>query len=74
MKSALGLDEAKYLGFGAAPLHPNLRKFFLSLNFPLFNVFGMTETTCHHSGTSALDYNPKCIEDFLEVGIPMPGS
>lgn len=32
VKKALGLDEAKYMLFGAAPLSPEIREYFLSLN------------------------------------------
>ena len=73
MKTALGLDQAIYFGFGAAPLDPVVRKFLLSMNFFLLNVYGMTETTGPHSGTAALAFNPKGPEDFFEVGVPMPG-
>ena len=43
VKKALGLDQAKYLMFGAAPLSPNIRDYFLSLNMFLMNGYGMSE-------------------------------
>jgi long-chain-fatty-acid--CoA ligase ACSBG len=54
-------------------MDPTVRKYFLSMNILLLNAYGMTETTGPHSGTSAVHYNPKEHEDFLEVGVPMPG-
>ena len=73
VKNALGLDQAVYFGFGAAPLDPVVRRYLLSMNFLLLNVYGMTETTGPHSGTAALKFNPKAPEDYFEVGVPMPG-
>ncbi|CAD8081672.1 unnamed protein product [Paramecium primaurelia] len=43
VKKALGLDQAKYLIFGAAPLSPVIREYFLSLNMYLINGYGMSE-------------------------------
>ena len=73
VKKALGLQESTYFGYGAAPLDPAVRKYFLSMNFLLLNAYGMTQTTAPHSGTPITKYNPKVPSDFLEVGFPMPG-
>ena len=73
MKAALGLEECKLFAFGAAPLDPVVRKYFLSMNFFLNNAYGMTETTGPHSGTPALKFNPTAPGDFFEVGVPLPG-
>ncbi|CAD8094982.1 unnamed protein product [Paramecium sonneborni] len=43
VKKALGLDKAVYLLFGAAPLSPEIREYFLSLNMYLINAYGMSE-------------------------------
>ena len=43
------------------------------MNFCLFNAYGMTETTAPHSGTPCEKYNPTTPEDFLEVGVALPG-
>ena len=59
VKTALGLEQTKYFGFGAAPIDPAIRRYFLSMNFLLLNAYGMTETTGPHSGTSAATYSPK---------------
>ena len=43
LKKALGLDQVKCFMFGAAPMQPTTREYFLSLNFLLVNVYGMSE-------------------------------
>ena len=43
IRKALGLEEAKILIFGAAPLNSDVRRYFLSIGFLLTNVYGMSE-------------------------------
>ncbi len=45
VKKALGLDQCKFFFFGAAPMDPKIRKYFLSLNIFLINGYGMSEST-----------------------------
>jgi long-chain-fatty-acid--CoA ligase ACSBG len=45
VKKSLGLEKAKFIIFGAAPLQKSTLKFFMSLNIKLMNMYGMTETT-----------------------------
>ena len=45
IKKALGLDEAKFLIFGAAPMANSTREYFLSLNMFLINGYGMSESS-----------------------------
>jgi long-chain-fatty-acid--CoA ligase ACSBG len=42
VKKQLGLDQCVYFLFGAAPLDPQIRHYFLSLNFFLINSYGMS--------------------------------
>jgi long-chain-fatty-acid--CoA ligase ACSBG len=42
VKKQLGLDECLYFMFGAAPLDPQIRHYFLSLNIFLVNGYGMS--------------------------------
>jgi long-chain-fatty-acid--CoA ligase ACSBG len=42
IKKALGLDKCKFFLFGAAPLDPKIRSYFLSLNIFLINSYGMS--------------------------------
>ena len=54
IKSALGLDKCEMFLFGAAPLKQASIEYFASLDMPLFNVYGMSETagaTTIHSFT-----------------------
>ncbi len=43
IKRLLGLDRAKYLGSGAAPISPDLIKWYLSLGLDMYEVYGQTE-------------------------------
>jgi long-chain-fatty-acid--CoA ligase ACSBG len=45
IKAALGLDQAVAFYFGAAPLRQTSIEYFASLDIPIFNVYGMSETT-----------------------------
>lgn len=45
IKKAIGLDKAKWVVVGAAPLSPNIRQYFLSLNIYIINGYGMSEST-----------------------------
>ena len=44
----MGLDRVQSIVNGAAPLSPEIRKFFLELNILITICFGMTETTGGH--------------------------
>lgn len=44
IKEGLGLDAAKHLIFGAAPLHSDVRQYFMSVGMFLMNVYGMSES------------------------------
>lgn len=41
----MGLDQARFLIYGAAPLANEIREYFLSLGFFLINVYGMSENS-----------------------------
>ena len=45
IKQAIGLDQAKYFMFGAAPLKQSTIDYFSSLDIPLMNFYGLSETT-----------------------------
>eukprot|EP00330_Aristerostoma_sp_ATCC50986_P000752 CAMPEP_0114580138 /NCGR_PEP_ID=MMETSP0125-20121206/4476_1 /TAXON_ID=485358 ORGANISM="Aristerostoma sp., Strain ATCC 50986" /NCGR_SAMPLE_ID=MMETSP0125 /ASSEMBLY_ACC=CAM_ASM_000245 /LENGTH=288 /DNA_ID=CAMNT_0001771505 /DNA_START=207 /DNA_END=1073 /DNA_ORIENTATION=- len=44
IKKALGLDEARFVTYGAAPLNQATRDYFASLNLFLVNTYGMSES------------------------------
>lgn len=44
-KEALGLDKCRYFVSGAAPISHDTLKYFMALNIPIFEIYGMSETT-----------------------------
>ena len=58
VKEALGLDRTKVLIAGGAPIAKATLDFFISLNLPVFNMYGMSEssapTTVNHQGRNNL--------------------
>ena len=48
IKGTIGLDQSESFYFGAAPLKKSSSDFFTSLDIPLYNLYGLSETTgCH---------------------------
>jgi long-chain-fatty-acid--CoA ligase ACSBG len=45
IKYAIGLDQAFLFSFGAAPMKKSTILYFASLDIPLMNMYGMSETT-----------------------------
>jgi len=45
----LGLQEAKVLLVGAAPVLPGVLQFFASLDLPVFEVYGQSESSGPHT-------------------------
>lgn len=45
IKKKLGLDQAEYVLFGAAPMPSKTRNFFFDLGIFISNIFGMSETS-----------------------------
>lgn len=52
---SLGLDHCTTFVTAAAPLSPDIKKFFLSLDLPIVDAFGMSEA----SGAHTLSIYPK---------------
>jgi len=51
VRAALGLDRARLLGTAAAPISRETLDFFLSLNIPIYEIYGMSETTGPQTAT-----------------------
>eukprot|EP00026_Physarum_polycephalum_P004408 Phypoly_transcript_04427.p1 GENE.Phypoly_transcript_04427~~Phypoly_transcript_04427.p1 ORF type:complete len:660 (+),score=152.47 Phypoly_transcript_04427:135-2114(+) len=52
VRAALGLDRARLLGTSAAPISRECLDFFLSLNIPLYEIYGMSECTGPETATT----------------------
>ena len=51
VKSAIGLEECEMFFYGAAPMKQSTIDYFVSIDMPILNLYGMTETTSavtHH--------------------------
>jgi long-subunit acyl-CoA synthetase (AMP-forming) len=46
LRARLGLDEAAWLGVGAAPTPVEVLEFFEARGMPIYEVWGMSETSC----------------------------
>jgi long-chain acyl-CoA synthetase len=67
MRRKLGLDEARILVSGAAPIHPDLLRFFDAVGLEIAEVYGQTEDC----GPTSL--NPPSRIKIGTVGPPLPG-
>ena len=67
VKQALGLDRAKVCVVSSAPVAKSTIEFFFSLNLPVFNVYGMTETA------APTTFNTYTRNNVYSVGFAIPG-
>ncbi|HWU87724.1 MAG TPA: AMP-binding protein, partial [Kofleriaceae bacterium] len=67
LKAALGLDRARNLLSGAAPIAPDVLEFFASLDLPIREVYGQSE------GNGLTSYNLVNRTRFGSVGAPIAG-
>jgi len=68
IKKALGLDKAQIFCYGAAPLKKTSVDYFTSLNFTLFNMYGMSETSGGTTGHYKNDFR------LDSAGFALPGT
>ena len=74
VKKQLGLDDAHFTFFGAAPLDPQIRHYFLTLNIFLINSYGMSESTGPQNFSNKDVFNYKDLSSYKEVGSNIPGT
>jgi long-subunit acyl-CoA synthetase (AMP-forming) len=67
LRARLGLDDADWLGSGAAPIAPEVLEYFMALGLPIAEGWGMSETAA--AGT----INPPDAVRVGTVGRPVPG-
>jgi long-chain acyl-CoA synthetase len=67
LKAALGLDRARSLISGAAPIAPDVLAFFGSLDLPIREIYGQSEDT------GPTSYNLPGKTKLGSVGPPLPG-
>ncbi|HET9138086.1 long-chain fatty acid--CoA ligase [Actinophytocola sp.] len=67
LRAKLGLDRARICASGAAPISPETLEYFWGLGIPVYEVWGMSETSGMATGTS-----PGNVK-IGSVGLPAPG-
>ncbi|XP_071339712.1 long-chain-fatty-acid--CoA ligase ACSBG2-like isoform X2 [Trachinotus anak] len=67
VRAALGLDRCKICFTGAAPITKDTLEYFMSLNMPLMELYGMSESSGPHTVSVNQDYH------ILSCGKVMPG-
>uniref|UniRef100_A0A673C998 long-chain-fatty-acid--CoA ligase n=1 Tax=Sphaeramia orbicularis TaxID=375764 RepID=A0A673C998_9TELE len=67
VRAALGLDRCKICLTGAAPITKETLEYFMSLNIPLLELYGMSESSGPHSVSTNSDYR------ITSCGKVMPG-
>jgi len=66
VRRLIGIHRARYLVTGAAPISPDLVKWYLALGVPMLEVWGMTETCGASTGMPAAKIKPGSIGPALE--------
>lgn len=56
VRTALGLDRCKICFTGAAPVTKDTLEYFMSLNVPLMELYGMSESSGPHTVSVNSDY------------------
>lgn len=56
VRAALGLDRCKICLTGAAPITKDTLEYFMSLNIPLMEIYGMSESSGPHTVSSNEEY------------------
>ena len=61
VRKMIGIDNCKFIATGAAPISPDLIRWYLALGVPMFEVWGMTETCGLSTGNSPQALKPGSI-------------
>lgn len=57
VRAGLGLDRCKLCLTGAAPITKDTLEYFMSLNIPIYEVYGMSESTGPHTMSSSDNFH-----------------
>ncbi|RDI16581.1 AMP-dependent synthetase/ligase [Lentzea flaviverrucosa] len=68
LKARIGMRHVRYAASGAAPIAPDVLKFFMGIGVPMHEVYGMTENTAVATGN-----RPGRVK-IGTVGEPQPGT
>ncbi|MEM1160288.1 MAG: long-chain fatty acid--CoA ligase [Pseudomonadota bacterium] len=68
LRRMMGMDRIRRAGSGAAPVSPELLRWFMAIGVPLLEGYGATETT------GAATLNMKGDNNYGTVGRPIPGT
>ncbi|MFD4671049.1 AMP-dependent synthetase/ligase [Lentzea sp. NPDC058450] len=68
LKARIGMRHVRYAASGAAPIAPDVLKFFMGIGVPMHEVYGMTENTAVATGN-----RPGRVK-LGTVGEPQPGT
>ena len=74
VRKALGLEEARYLIFGAAPMHSDIRQYFLSLGMFLINGYGMSESSGPETLSQPSYFKLDSSNEMREAGVAFDGT
>ena len=66
MRKLIGIHRARFLVTGAAPISPDLVRWYLALGVPMLEVWGMTETCGASTGVPAPNFD---LYDLYSTGI-----
>lgn len=67
IKNALGFDRCLTIGVAAAPMSPEIKRYFLSLDLPIVEAFGMSESSGAHCVGTPESFN------LDTIGRPLSG-
>ncbi|GBP49328.1 Long-chain-fatty-acid--CoA ligase ACSBG2 [Eumeta japonica] len=66
IRDSLGLDKCTTFVTAAAPLSPDIKRFFLSLDIPIMDAFGMSEASGAHSLSIEPKFTLESVGELLE--------